>query len=89
MKLVAAGAAHDHACACSLSESLITGTSADECGKKDACKKQCGIQAQTSGDQAASEAQGPNMQRFVQQLSGKVRLITFRCGDQCSPHAGT
>ena len=30
------------------------------------------MQAATSGEQETSEAQGPNMQRFVQQLSGKV-----------------
>ncbi len=30
------------------------------------------LQAATTGDREASEAQGPNMQRFVQQLSGKV-----------------
>lgn len=31
-------------------------------------------QASTSGE-GASEAQGPNMQRFVQQLSGQVMLL--------------
>ena len=30
------------------------------------------VQASTSSEAGASEAQGPNMQRFVQQLSGKV-----------------
>lgn len=35
------------------------------------------MQAATSGEQETSEAQGPNMQRFVQQLSGKVRSVNF------------
>lgn len=35
------------------------------------------VQASTSAE-GASEAQGPNMQRFVQQLSGKVMMHTLQ-----------
>lgn len=37
----------------------------------DAQEERRRFQASTSGEQESSEAQGPNMQRFVQQLSGK------------------
>lgn len=44
----------------------------ETCLKQTCMQRVTAMQAATSGEQETSEAQGPNMQRFVQQLSGKV-----------------